>query len=92
MPKSEPGTPAPNSNISTSKRKPAVPGGIYRITFLKGNLQDFQLVRFDNEDNLSFDDIVKLAKKYCIVNNLRFVFIKPAIETINPEDLKEVVE
>lgn len=77
--------------IKNVKPRPVVPGGIYRLDYIQHNSFKFQLVRFDKED-LDIGELVKLAKRYCVVNNFRFVFIGPAIITVDIESLENVVE
>ena len=60
---------------------------IYRLNYLDGNMQKFKLLRFTEEP--PFEQIVKLSKHYCARHNIRFVFIEPAIETV---DTLEVME
>jgi len=61
--------------------------GIWQLNCLQGSGQRFKLVRFNSEVTLEI--AIKLAKRYCIQNGLRFVFLEPAVTTIDvnvPDD------
>jgi hypothetical protein len=62
---------------------------IYELNYIKGNIQQRKLVRFTEGGTL--DLVIKAAKHYCAVNNLRFVFIEPAITTIDQEMEDEIL-
>ena len=56
---------------------------LYQLNYIKGNVQQFKLVKFNKE--VSLEEAVRAAKQYCAMQNYRFVFIEPAIITIDLE-------
>lgn len=58
--------------------------GVYQLNYISGNIQRFKLIQFSRE--LEFHEVVLRSKDYCHRNNLRFVFVEPAIQLIDLDD------
>ena len=59
---------------------------LYQLNYIKANVQQFKLVRFNKL--VDIEDAVRAAKQYCAINNIRFVFIEPAIIAIDLDEME----
>lgn len=57
---------------------------LYELRYIKSNTMQSKLIRFDGAEDTG--EMVTLAKRYCNQNNLRFVWVEPAVVTLHHDE------